>query len=224
VIGKAAFEEWIWHQAGVLAKHYHSDNGVFSSQAYRDDCVAKQQSQSFSGVGAKHQNARAERAIQTISYWARTMMVHAAIHWLCDNSDRIRHWAFALTHAAWMYNHLPNHHLGWQSPLEVFTKTKSDHRALLRTHVWGCPAFVLEAKLQDGHKIPKFNRRARMGQFLGFSNEHSSLVAQVCNLSTNYVSPQFHVVFDDLFTSIYNDTRLGDTELESIFENLFTNC
>ena len=151
-------------------------------------------------------------------------MVHAAIYWPCDNSDSICQWAFALTHAAWLYNHLPNRHLGWQSPLEVFTKTKSDHRALLRTHVWGCPAFVLEAKLQDGHKIPKFNRRARMGQFLGFSDEHSSLVAQVRNLSTNYVSPQFHVVFDDLFTSIYNDTRLEDTELESIFENLFTNC
>ncbi len=43
VIGKTAFKDWIWHQVSVLSKHYHGDKGVFSSQAYRDDCVAKQQ-------------------------------------------------------------------------------------------------------------------------------------------------------------------------------------
>eukprot|EP00956_Cyclotella_meneghiniana_P030114 scaffold74968_cov57-Cyclotella_meneghiniana.AAC.5 len=36
---------------------------------------------------------------------------------------------------------------------------------------------VLEAKLPDGKKLPKWNRRARMGQFLGFSGQHSSTVA-----------------------------------------------
>ena len=165
--------------AGVLAKNFHSDNRIFSSQAFRADYHAKQQTQSFSGVGAKHQNARAERTIQTISYWARSMMVHAALHWPSDGSESICLWAFAVSHAAWLYNRLPNKHLGWRSPLEVFTKTKSDHRDLLRAHVWGCPAFVLEPKLQDGHKIPKFNRRARMGQYLGFSDKHSTLMAQV---------------------------------------------
>jgi len=224
VLGKSAFEDWIWNLAGVLAKHYHSDNGIFISDHYKTDCLDKQQTQSFSGVGAKHQNARAERTIQTISYWACTMMVHAALHWPNDGADDIRLWAFAISHAAWLYNRLPNKTLGWNSPIEVFTKTKSDHRELLQEHVWECPVFVLDAKLQDGHKIPKFNRRARMGQFLGFSNEHSTLVARVCNLSTNYVSPQFHVVFDDLFSSIYNDTKLSDTNIEAIFRDLFENC
>ena len=152
------------------------------------------------------------------------MMVHAALHWPNDGADDIRLWAFAISHAAWLYNRLPNKTLGWNSPIEVFTKTKSDHRELLRAHVWGCPVLVLDAKLQDGHKIPKFNRRARMGQFLGFSNEHSTLVARVHKLSTNYVSPQFHVVFDDLFFSIYNDTKLSDTNIEAIFQDLFENC
>ena len=30
-IGKSSFEDWIWNLAGVLAKNYHSDNGVFIS-------------------------------------------------------------------------------------------------------------------------------------------------------------------------------------------------
>ena len=108
--------------------------------------------------------------------------------------------------------------------MELFTKTKSDHRELLRAKVWGCPVFVLEPRLQDGHKIPKFDRRARMGQFLGFSDEHSSTVAQVRHLSSGYVSPQFHVVFDELFALINNNTRLEDTKIESVFEKLFTDC
>ena len=51
------------------------------------------------------------------------------------------------------------------SPLEIFTKTQSDHRGLLRARVWGCPVSVLHPKLQDGHTIPKFNRISRMGHF-----------------------------------------------------------
>ena len=38
-----------------------------------------------------------------------------------------------------------------------------------------------------------------MDQFLGFSDKHSSLVASVSNFSTGYISPQFHLAFDDLF-------------------------
>jgi hypothetical protein len=29
VIGKSSFEYWIWNLAGVLAKNYHSNNGIF---------------------------------------------------------------------------------------------------------------------------------------------------------------------------------------------------
>ena len=224
VVGKANFEEWIWNLAGVLASEYHSDNGIFSSEQFRNDCINKRQKQSFSGVGAKHQNARAERTIQTISYWARHMMVHAAIHWPSDGANNIRLWAFAVNHAAWLYNRLPNRNLGWKSPLELFTESIDDHRDLRRVHVWGCPSFVLEAKLQDGQRIPKFNRRGRMGQFLGFSDQHSSTVGLVRNLATNFVSPQFHVVFDDLFTSIYNNVRMDDSKLENLFTKLFETC
>ena len=117
MIGKSSFEDWIWNLAGVLAKNYHSDNSIFVSDHFRSDCRQKRQSQSFSGVGAKHQNGKAERAIQTISYWAQSMMTHAALHWPADNADSVRLWAFAVTHAAWLYNRLPNKNLGWVSPL-----------------------------------------------------------------------------------------------------------
>ena len=63
---KLAFEEWLWETAQVCVKHYHSDNGVFTDQEFCDTCGEEKQTQSFSGVGPQHQNAEAERAIQTI--------------------------------------------------------------------------------------------------------------------------------------------------------------
>jgi len=94
------------------------------------------------------------------------------------------------------------------TPLEVFTKTKSDHCDLQRAHVWGCPVFVLDPCLQDGKKIPKSNRCARLAQFVGFSLKHSTLVANIRHLQTNYISPQFHLIHNDNFETILNDTPL----------------
>ena len=62
-----------------------------------------------------------------------------------------------------------------------------------------------------------------MVQFLVFSEEHITLVAMVRNLSTNFVIPQFHVVFDEMFSTIQDDTSIEDTEVEVILNDLFTN-
>ena len=51
-----------------------------------------------------------------------------------------------------------------------------------------------KGKHQHDQQLPKWNRRARLGQFVGFSDEHSSLVANVWHLTTGYISPLFHVV------------------------------
>ena len=201
VCAKARFEEWLYELSCAEVKRYHSDNGVFSADEFRDDCDSKFQKQTFSGVGAKHQNGRAERAIQTVMYMARTFMIHTSLHWNERGTDDIALWPFAVRHAVWLHNRLPNHVTGL-SPIEILTGTRSDHRDLRRTHVWGCPVYVLDPKLQDGKKIPKWNRRSRQGQFLGFSDEHSSLVANVRHLTTGHVSPQFHVVFDDHFHTV----------------------
>ena len=220
VMGKTRFEQLCWNLAGVKVKNYHSDNGVYDATTFWNDCLAKDQSQSFSGVGAKHQNAVAERNIQTICYWARHMMVHAAVHWPNNNADNIRLWPFAVQHAVWLFNRIPNRITGL-TPLEAFTKTKSDHTEIRRAHVWGSPAFVLDPCLQDGHKIPKWDKRSRRAQFMGYSSEHSSLVAMVRNLQTNHVSPQFHLIHDDNFETILNDLGMDHHLSEMTVKELF---
>ena len=63
-----------------------------------------------------------------------------------------------------------------------------------------------------------------MGQLLRFSDEYRTLVAMVRNLETNFVIPQLNFVFDEKLSTIQNDTRLEDTEVEVILNDLFTNC
>ena len=90
---------------------------------------------------------------------ARTFLIHVSLHWTGNGVDDLALWSFAVKHASWLYNRLPNRVSG-PTPIELATKTKTDHRDLLRSHVWDCPVFVLEPRLQDGKKIPKWNQRS----------------------------------------------------------------
>jgi hypothetical protein len=70
------------------------------------------------------------------------------------------------------------------------------------THAFECPVYVLDALLQDGKKIPKWNPQACLGLFLEFSDLHSSLVPLVLNVDMGRISPQFHVIFEDKFETV----------------------
>ncbi len=48
----------------------------------------------------------------------------------------------------------------------------------------------------------KWEPRARMGIYVGWSPSHASNVALVLNPRTGNILPQFHVVFDDNFTIV----------------------
>jgi hypothetical protein len=68
-------------------------------------------------------------------------------------------------------------------------------------------------------KIPKWEPRAQQGQCLGFSLEHSSLVGIVRNLSTEFISPQFHIVLDEQFTTVHS--TLQDTPEQMPWIDIF---
>ena len=69
---------------------------------------------------------------------------------------------------------------------------------------FGCPVYILDARLQDagGPGAPKWEPRARLGIYVGHSPLHAGSVALVLNPKTGLVSPQFHVVFDDNFSTV----------------------
>eukprot|EP00804_Cyclotella_cryptica_P015074 CCRYP_000647-RA/>CCRYP_000647-RA protein AED:0.72 eAED:0.72 QI:0/0/0/0.5/1/0.5/2/0/813 len=200
----------------VRIKSIHTDNGVFNSKEFREHCSSLHQKLSFSGVGAHHQNGVAENAIHTTSNMARANMIHASLRW--PERSLLDLWPFAMSYAIWVHNRLPPHGHGL-SPDELWSSTKSTHPDLSRAHVFGCPVYVLEPALQDGKKIPKWDSRARQGLFVGFSSEHSSLVPLIFNPRTQRISPQYHVIFDDAFTTV--PSLYSADERNQRFEALF---
>ena len=201
-------------EEGFTIKSYHSDNGIFASSDFKSDCDQLQQSYSFSGVGAHHQNGIAERNIKTVVQWARASMLHAALRWPAQASVVL--WPMAIAYAVWVFNRLPQLDSGL-CPDEIWSQTRCAHDDFRRAHVFGCPTYVLEPKLQDGKKIPKWHPRARLGMFVGFSPFHSSLVPLILNVRTGWISPQYHVIFDDKFETVES---LEDECLESSWGRL----
>ena len=113
------------------------------------------------------------------------MLLHAAIHWL-EVAD-LQLWPFALHHAVYIWNVLPNS-VTKLSPFEYISQSHvRDYMYLRCLHVWGCTTFVLDPRLQDGKKLPKWSPRSRLGSFMGYSQVHSSSVSLVLNIQTGAI-------------------------------------
>ena len=116
IMSKNAFERAA-RDAGVTIQEYHTDNGVYQSKAFAEEISKNMQTIRFSVVGAKWQNGLAENAIKIVTNRARTMMIHAAIHW--PEVDDKSMWPFAVSYAVHLYNQTPNR-LTNISPAEIF--------------------------------------------------------------------------------------------------------
>jgi hypothetical protein len=197
---KMSFEQEA-SQSGVSVSEYHTDNGVFNAQSFMKEIADKGQGIRFSGVSAHHQNGAAENGIKLVVRNARTMMLHVALRWPGYADQDL--WPMAMSHAVHLWNHTPKMATGL-APIEIFSGSKSDYNHLLNAHPWGCPVYILEPKLRDGHKIPKWEPRSRRGQFMGISPNHASSVHLVRNLQTGSITPQFHLVFDDFFETVFS--------------------
>ena len=211
---KLKFEQHMYDH-GALVQAYHTDNGVFRAKEFNDKILENQQIITFSGVGAHHQNGAAERAIRTIFTIARTMLTHAAIRW--PDAITTDLWPMALDYAVWLHNRMPKS--TGIAPIDLLTRTTVPRHHLANAHVFGCPTFVLDPTLQGGSMLPKFKPRSRRGVFVGLSQKHSSTVPLVLNMDTSSIGPQFHVVFDDWFTSV--NSVASDVFDNGIWENLF---
>ena len=70
------------------------------------------------------------------------------------------------------------------SPIEIFPGSQGRHDVLKHAKTWGSPSYVLDSRLQDGKKIPKWEPMARRGQFMGVSIKHASNIGMIRNLTT----------------------------------------
>ena len=127
----------------------------------------------------------------------------------------------AVDYAVYLHNHMPRPSVGMLAPIDLLLKTQSARTHFHDMHVWGCPCYILDPQLQDGHKLPKWKPRSCRGMFVGFSPGHSSLVPLVLNPRTGKISPQFQVVFDNWFTSVLS-VGADDAFEPSMWQTLFS--
>jgi hypothetical protein len=197
--GKRRFEQ-LASTYGIKIKAYRGDNGIMAKKDYIQHVEQNQQTITLAGVNNHSQNGIAERSIRTICDRARTMLLHAMEHW--PDVIGLDLWPFALKLAVDVHNATPGP--SGLSPEEIFSKQKARPDRLLDFHTFGCPVYVLDPRLQQGNKIPKWQPRSRQACYLGHSPRHAQTVPVVLNIRTGLCSPQYHVVFDDHFTTVHH--------------------
>ena len=199
LLAKRAFEAYAG-SFGIKVLNYHADNGRFAERLFLDHAAENGQTVSLCGVNAHFQNGIAEKRIGDLTERARTSLLHAMNRW--PSAVTIHLWPYALRFANDVYNAAPSLKTG-RSPLESFSGTPVRPQ-VLNYHPPFCPAYVLHSGLQGGGgKRPnKWVRRSRIAIYMGTSPRHARSVALVLSLSTGYVSPQFHMKFDDFFETV----------------------
>jgi len=194
VKGKEAFEQYA-KSHGVHIKHYHADNGRFKDKEDMKSIERNNQTISFSGVGAHHQNGIEEKRIGDLQRSATTLLLHAQRRWPDAISTYL--WPYALRAANDSRNTYPNKQ-NMECLISKFSQTGRVPKLMNRHHS-GCPVYVLKKELQDGKKAQKWTDRTRIGINLGYSPRHAHSVSLILNLETGLVSPQFHCLYDDMF-------------------------
>ncbi len=133
-------------------------------------------------------------------------MIDAAIRWpdMADTSV----WAMAVSHAVFLWDHMPNPHTGL-SPTDIFTRSRWKLSQLHNVH------------MSDGNKIPRWKPRSQRCINLGFAKVYASSVALVLNPNTRTITPQFHCVFDDWFSTITSDVNALPDFASASWYNMF---
>ena len=199
LLAKAAFEKLL-AKAGRTVKHYHADNGRFADKGFKDDCTNNNQDLTFCGVGAHHQNGIVENRNKILTQGARTLLLHGMRMWpqMIDSMF----WPFAFKAMAERINSLQINSDG-STPESILHGVKIEEIPVKSFHTLFCPVYVLDSRLHSAGGIaPKWEPRSRIGVYLGHSPSHAGSVALVFNITTGRVSPQYHVVFDDDFTTV----------------------
>ena len=195
---KKAFERYAATR-GITIRAYHADNGIFKAQEWVKECIRSNQPLTFAGVGAHHQNGKAEKRIRDLQDMTRTILIHANRRW--PNAITPELWPYALRQANICINAAPSlQDKQRRSPNQLF----ENHNVEINVKHWhrfGCPIYVLAEPLRDNKPFHKWKYRSRVGVYLGQSPIHNQSVALVLSLETGHVSPQFHTKFDGSFHS-----------------------
>ena len=108
-------------------------------------------------------------------------------------------WPFALNCNIKIHNNMPTNVKKGLCPNKAFPGVILGCGPLNQSFILGCPCHTRTPGIQDGNKIPKWEPFTCAGQLLGFSED---------NLRTDQITPQFHVVFDEMFCTVVTEMKM----------------
>jgi hypothetical protein len=181
----------------------NSRRQAFKAHEWIDSCKKEGQGLTFAGVNAHHRNGVAKRRIRELQELDRKrMLIHANKRWADSVTANL--WPYAMRMAQEAINNTPSLHDSKErrSPIELFSGTNKVVSNPKHWKPFGCPVNVLENDLQSNIPFHKWNKRSKVGIYLGMSLIHNSNVALVLERNTAHVSPSFHVKFDAAFDTV----------------------
>jgi len=134
-------------------------------------------------VNIHHLNGKVEKRIRYLQEKTRVIFLHTINQW--PNTVALHLWPYALQVENKIRNITPRTQDGL-SPWTLFARTK-EIPSLDRIHPFGCPAYLLDNKLQQKKKINKWALRGRVGMYLGPSPSHSSTVHLILSIKMRNV-------------------------------------
>jgi len=112
-------------------------------------------------------------------------------------------WPFAVLYAVDIWNHSPSQTK--ECPLSASSTSSSP--SLDHFHPFGCPVYILNRSLADGNSIPRWQPRSHLGIYLGRSPNHAKDVSLILDLTTNYISAKYHIIYDNKVETTTNSNN-----------------
>ena len=150
-------------------------------------------------MGSHHQNKIVEHRIKELTLGSWTLLLHATRLWPEAVSTIMC--PFSFKSACQRYNSLEMDE-NRKTPEKKFSGVDfqifpADY------HTWVCPVFIIKAPPQGGPTgLPKWEPMVITGVYIGHFPFHAGSVALVLNTRTGHVSPQYHMVFGDTFSTV----------------------
>ena len=155
----------------------------------------------FCGIGGHYQNGIAEIKIKDLTLDGHTLLIHTK-RILPEYITTIL-WPFSMRCHEDQMDSLV-HRADGRTPYQTLLDLDASPVNLKYFHTFGCPCYVLDHHLQSGQcKMPrKWDPQAQLGIYVGRSPSHVSNVGLILNPRIGHISSQFHVVYDDDFTTV----------------------
>ena len=202
----------------MTIQHYHHNNRLFDTKIFKDAVYTSGKTLSFCGVNSHHQNGKAQNGIKDVTTVACILLPQDAHRW--TKAIHAELWPATLKNYTDIItsfpkkNFKPGEIIGRKvlpdtyngSHMSKFDGTEIEAN-LNHFHLFGSPVYVLNKKLQQHNSHNKWCDQSKVGIFICHLPFHAYSVPLALNTQMGNVSPQFHCIYNDNFSTHKRETK-----------------